>query len=162
RSNRVDRCLAHALGTQWAENIRGLGEIDLAAWDVGISRDPVVPERRVDDPSLLVEDHFFVKGPSQSLGNPAFDLPPYLYRIDHHPGIDSLNALEDLDCSGHAMDCDTKTMHVEGHRARRAIALAHDLQEQPRLSCRVVKLNQPDPRTITGDGIHFKPALVTT
>lgn len=127
RSYRVDRRFAHALGAQRAKDIRCPGKVDLAAWDVGISRDAIVPERRIDYPSLLVENHFFVKGPSQSLGNRAFDLAPELLRIDRDPGIGCMNALEDLDFPGNTMDRDPKTMHIKCDGARRSIGLAHDL-----------------------------------
>src|SRR5271157_1948352 len=128
RGNRVDRCFAHALSTQWAKDIRCPGKIDLAAWDVRISWYAVVPERRVYDSSFLVVNYLLVQGRPQSLGNSAFDLPPELQRIDHDPGIGCVNALEDLDFSRNTMDRDPKTVHVEGYGARRSIGLAHDLQ----------------------------------
>ncbi len=160
RGHRVDRRFAHALGAQGAKGIRCPGKIDLTAWDVGISRDTVVAECRVDDSSILVEHHFFVKGPSQSLGNSTFDLAPELLRIDHDPSVGRLNALEDLDFPGNAMDSDPETVHVEGYRARRSMGLAHDPQKLPRLPCSVVKINQPDPGAIANHSVGFQPAFV--
>ncbi len=157
---RIDRCFAHALGAQGAKDIRRPGKIDLALRDVGIGRDAVVAEYRVDDPSLLVENYLFVKGPSQSLGNTAFNLSPELPRIDLDPNVGCVNTLEDLDFPCNAMDPDPETVNVESNGARRSIGLAYDLQKLSRLACRVVKINQPDPDAIANHSVRFEPAFV--
>src|SRR5260370_22634331 len=125
RRDRIDRRLAHGLRTERPERVVSFCEIDFVALrNVGKSRDAIIAKSRIHHASALVVNHLFEKRPAKSLRDRAVDLRAALHWIDDHTAVGAVNALQNNNLAGDAIDCDAKALDLEGDAARGAISLA--------------------------------------
>src|SRR4029077_14172231 len=102
-----------------------LGKVDFVALrNVGKRGDAIIAKSRIHHPSVFVVNHLFEQRPSKSLRDRAVDLRPALHRIDNHPAVATVNALQDYNLASDAIDCDTKALDLEGDAARSAVSFA--------------------------------------
>ncbi len=89
--------LAHRFGAEGAQGVRGLGEENLGAGDVGKGRDVVVAERRGGDLSGAVDVDMLIERAADGLGDAALDLTSALQRVHDRAGVGGMDAAENAD-----------------------------------------------------------------
>ena len=126
-----------------------VGEIDFSTLrDVRERGDSIVAEGRIDHAPGVIENHFFEQRPAESLCDCPFDLRAALHRIDDHAAVGAVNALQDRDLAGDAIDRDAKALDLEGDAARSAVSLANYFELTIRLARGREKFRQRDARII--------------
>ena len=86
-------------------------------------------QARGDDAALVIDNDLLEQRGAERLRHAALDLAAALQRVEHAPGIGRLHALQDADRAADGMNGDAEALHVEGDRARRAVARARSRSE---------------------------------